>query len=181
MDETDADKNLTSRLVEMLGPSTQAADLEAIPKRENKKYCPYLRLAQKKMNMNDWLVDGKIHNGAHFPQCFFTKGSSARSAGKQLERAQKAKNRLKDTQRRSSSRSRENTDQWDAGGGWDDSKWHAGGGWDVSKWHAGGAWDQSQWTPSTTAKRYDVTWQMSVYVQGPRPQWKWGSSPQSRW
>ena len=49
-DETDRDKNLAHRLTEMLTPSTTPADLEVIPKRRNKKYCPYLRLAQKKMS-----------------------------------------------------------------------------------------------------------------------------------
>ena len=39
------------------------------------------------MDMSEWLVDGKMHNGAHFPLCVFTKNASARSNDKAIERA----------------------------------------------------------------------------------------------
>ena len=30
------------------------------------------------MKREEWLVDGNMHNGAHFPLCAFTKNASAR-------------------------------------------------------------------------------------------------------
>ena len=68
-DEKDRDKNLTARLTEMLTPSTPQEYLDSIPKREGYSYCPYLRLVQKQMTKEDWLGDGELHPGAHFPLC----------------------------------------------------------------------------------------------------------------
>jgi hypothetical protein len=85
--ETKADKNLGDRLRDLLKPSTPSEELQDIPRRPGSYYCPYLRWSQKKMDMSEWLVDGKMHNGAHFPLCVFTKNASARSNDKAIERA----------------------------------------------------------------------------------------------
>ena len=77
--ERPTDKDLKARLRDLLTPSTTTEELENIPRREGKHYCPYLRLKQKPMNKNEWLVGGIMHNGAHFPLCVFTNNSSARS------------------------------------------------------------------------------------------------------
>ena len=39
------------------------------------------------MDVSEWLVDGELHNGAHFPLCVFTMNARARSAEKAKERA----------------------------------------------------------------------------------------------
>jgi len=81
------EKNLQDRLRDLLTPSTRQEELESIPTREGVNYCPYLRLKQKQMDKNEWLVDGGIHNGAHFPLCVFTNNSSARSEKRSRERS----------------------------------------------------------------------------------------------
>ena len=91
-EEKDHEKDLRARLTELLMPSTAQEDLDRIPKRGGKAYCPYLRFQQKPMNLSEWLVpqeEGKpqVHNGAHYPLCTFTNNSRARSAQKQQERA----------------------------------------------------------------------------------------------
>ena len=45
------------------------------------------------MDKREWLVDGEIHNGAHFPLCAFTNNARARSAEASAKRALKAKAR----------------------------------------------------------------------------------------
>ena len=82
-------KNLRDRLVDLLTPSTPQSELDLIREREPGNHCPFLRLTEKRLNINEWLVDGVMHNGAHFPLCVFTKNASARSAEKVRERAYK--------------------------------------------------------------------------------------------
>ena len=41
-------------------------------------YCPYRRVHQKAMDRNEWLVDGMVHKGAHFPLCIFTRNADGR-------------------------------------------------------------------------------------------------------
>ena len=81
------EKNLQDRLRDLLTPSTTQEELESIPTRGGVTYCAYLRLKQKQMDKNEWLVDGDIHNGAHFPLCVFTNNSSARSEKRSRERS----------------------------------------------------------------------------------------------
>ena len=81
------EKCLKARLEDLLTPSTAVAELYAMPKREGSWYCPYLRLKQKQLDKNEWLVNGTIHNGSHFPLCVFTHNASARSAERAKERA----------------------------------------------------------------------------------------------
>ena len=83
-----AEKSLTQRLVELLTPSTTQEELDMLPRGKN-KYCPHLRFKQKKMDLAEWLVDGRLHNGAHFPLCVFTHNASARSKERAMERASK--------------------------------------------------------------------------------------------
>ena len=59
------DKDLRARLVDLLTPDTTQEELDQIA--WTNVYCPYLKLKQKPMNEEYWLVDGKLHNGAHFP------------------------------------------------------------------------------------------------------------------
>ena len=93
--EADADKCLRARLTDLLTPSTAVADLEGLPKRPGVHYCPYLRLKQRPLDKNEWLVNDGYHNGAHFPLCVFTNNARARSAEKALERAVKYKGKAK--------------------------------------------------------------------------------------
>jgi hypothetical protein len=78
-DEKDHEKNLDARLTELLSLSTTQEELDQIPRRPGKQYCPYLRFRQKPLNVLEWLVDGNVHNGAHFPLCVFTHNASHRS------------------------------------------------------------------------------------------------------
>lgn len=93
--EAPHEKNLNQRLQDLLTPSTTPGQLERIPKRRGVSYCPYLRFHQKAMDKNEWLTEGGVHNGAHFPLCVFTHNASARSADKAVERAQKRKGKAK--------------------------------------------------------------------------------------
>ena len=97
-EETEGEKDLRARLIELLTPSTLQEDLDRIPRRDGKIYCPYLRFSQKAMHLEEWLVpqahgDPLVHNGAHFPICVFTNNSRARSKEKQEERAARFRDR----------------------------------------------------------------------------------------
>ena len=85
--ERDDEKCLKERLEDLLTPSAAVAELQARPNREGTWYCPYLRIKQKALDRNEWLVNDVIHNGAHFPLCVFTNNARARSAEKARERA----------------------------------------------------------------------------------------------
>ena len=90
--EAEADKNLEQRLQALLTPTTTDGELAQIPKRTNSFYCPYLRFKEKRMDKEEWLVDGELHNGAHFPLCVFTNNSRSRSeAGSWYRAAKKGK------------------------------------------------------------------------------------------
>ena len=43
------------------------------------------------MDQYEWLVDGKVHNGAHFPLCIFTHNASARSEEAEMRRQKRGK------------------------------------------------------------------------------------------
>ena len=85
--EKDFEKNLQARLIDLLTPSSTPEDLEQVTRREGSFYCPYLRLKQKPLNIEEWFVGDHIHNGAHFPLCVHTKNASARSEDRARERA----------------------------------------------------------------------------------------------
>ena len=91
--ELDKDKNLKQRLVDLLTPTTTAIELRGIEKREGSCYCPYLRFKEKRLNKEEWLVDGVMHNGAHFPLCVFTNNSRARSEAAAKARAQRKRDK----------------------------------------------------------------------------------------
>ena len=74
-------------MIDLLTPSTTEETLEALQAKKAGVHCPYLRLRQKGMDKKEWLVDGQIHNGAHFPLCVFTNNARARSAEKAAKRA----------------------------------------------------------------------------------------------
>ena len=103
--EKQDDKDLTARLEDLLKLTSTPDELAAIPKRQGSNYRPYLRLHQKKMELNFWLVDGDIHNGAHFPLCVFTKNFSARSAEGVI--ARRAKKRAKQMAAKSEGKGRD--------------------------------------------------------------------------
>ena len=84
--EHDHEKNLRARLTELLSPSTAQEDLDMIPRRPGKRCIPYLRFKQKPLNLMEWFVDGKMHNGSHFPLCTFTQNASHRSKESQEKR-----------------------------------------------------------------------------------------------
>ena len=71
--------DLHARMHDLLAPSTTAEELNEMWMNKIRVYCPHLRLKQKPMDKDEWLVAGHIHNGAHFPLCVFTKNASARS------------------------------------------------------------------------------------------------------
>ena len=80
-------------------PSTTPEALDAIPKRAGSFYCPYIRFKEKPLNIEEWLIQGKLHNGAHMPLCAFTNNSRARSEEASRERGrqkgEKGKNKGK--------------------------------------------------------------------------------------
>ena len=90
--------DLEQRLVDLLTPTCTKEDLAAIERNSEWHFCPYLRVRQKKMEKNEWLLpSGEIHNGAHFPLCIFTNNSRARSREKEIERGKrKGKGKGKD-------------------------------------------------------------------------------------
>ena len=68
--------------------STPLETLNGIPKREGSYYCPYIRFNQKKLNKDEWLMEGKMHGGSHYPIVAFTHNASHRSEQRAKERAQ---------------------------------------------------------------------------------------------
>jgi len=87
------EKNLTERLVDLLTVSTEPWQLPM--KSASMNFCPHLRLVQKQLDNEEWLVkdcdlDVTMHNGAHFPLCAFTKNASARSRNAAAKRSQRA-------------------------------------------------------------------------------------------
>ena len=84
--ETCADKDLEARLHDLLWLSLTPDQLESIQPREGVYYRAYLRLKQKTTDQKEWLVDGEMHNGAHYPLCVFTHNSGGRSQEAQERR-----------------------------------------------------------------------------------------------
>ena len=83
--EKDAGKNLRERLEDLLTPSTTPARLQfmeerAVADRGPLGHCPYLRIKQKKIKRESWLVDNAHHGGSHHPLLVFTKNAGQRSA-----------------------------------------------------------------------------------------------------
>ena len=85
--EENIEKHLESRLSELLVPSPTPPQLKGIQKQDGRFYCPYLRLKQNKMDKDEWILDGNVHNGSHFPLCVFTSNARARSKEKAIERS----------------------------------------------------------------------------------------------
>jgi hypothetical protein len=83
------EKSLKGRLTDLLEVSTTTEELKDLPLWQEKQYCTYLRLKEKAMQRSEWLVGGKMHNGAHFPLSVFTKKSSSRSKDASIRRANK--------------------------------------------------------------------------------------------
>ena len=77
--EKNAHKDLRARLTELLTPSTSPDQLETLRKDRKTHYAPYLRIKERRMSIEEWLVDGNLHKGAHFPLCIFTNNARARS------------------------------------------------------------------------------------------------------
>jgi len=83
--EAENTKDLSARLNDLHSPDP---DVYLPPKRHPRDITHYLRLKQKKMDKEEWLVkvrrdDGSVetamHNGAHMPLCVFSKNTRARS------------------------------------------------------------------------------------------------------
>jgi hypothetical protein len=87
--ECEADKDLAARLRDLLTPQVIQNYLDALPKRNNSLYCPYLRFKQKNMTKEEWLVNGEVHGGAHFPLCVWTNNARARSVEGEEKREEK--------------------------------------------------------------------------------------------
>ena len=89
--ESESVKDLSARICDLLETTTTREELAELDRyRKTPYYCPYLRLKQKEMLKDEWLVGGRIHNGAHFPLCVFTNNSRSRS---QEANDRRAKNR----------------------------------------------------------------------------------------
>ena len=110
--ETSEDKNLKDRLRDLLTLTTTTEELERIPRRKYVAYCPYLRLKQKELDCHEWLVDGNMHNGAHFPLCVFTNNSSARSETRAKERGQDRHERFQNSCNKGSGKSANMDKRW---------------------------------------------------------------------
>ena len=112
-------KDLRCKLTDLLLPSTTAAELNQIPKRAGTTYRPYLRVKQKQVDRNEWLVAGSVHNGAHFPLMIFTQNSSHRSEVAEQERREKsAKKRAAKTAAASSVSSAVADGSWQSNSTW---------------------------------------------------------------
>ena len=87
-------KNLDDRLRDLLTPSTPQEELDQLQanRAKSRYYRAYLRTNEKRMDIEEWLQnDGRLHNGAHFPLCVFTKNASARSEAAEQRRRNKGK------------------------------------------------------------------------------------------
>jgi hypothetical protein len=82
-------KNLNERLEDLLRPSTTEKQLRSVTKET--RYCPYLRIRQKQMDMSKWLVENEVSDGDHFPLCVFTNNARSRSLANGFERSKKRK------------------------------------------------------------------------------------------
>jgi hypothetical protein len=91
--ETVKDKDLKARLTDLLKPSTTPAELDAIPRREGSRYCPHLKLKSRHLEVDEWLVNGQVHNGAHMPLAVWTDNESARSEAAAKARATKSRSK----------------------------------------------------------------------------------------
>ena len=85
------DKDLEARLTDLLMPSTTQAELDAIQRTEGSRYCPHLKLKSRILEVDEWLVNGQVHNGAHMPLAMWTDNESARSEAAAKARATKAR------------------------------------------------------------------------------------------
>ena len=88
-DEKPSDKNLRQILKDLLALSTTREELNALGVRRTKEgryYKQYLRIGQKHMDKDEWLVDGQMYNGAHYPTCAFTGNEGSRSEMGQQKR-----------------------------------------------------------------------------------------------
>ena len=88
-------KKLEDKLKDLLDSPTTPETLQQIPRRPGSVYRPHLRLKQKMLDIGVWLVNGEVHNGAHFPLCMFTMSSRARSEDALQRRALKSKAKSK--------------------------------------------------------------------------------------
>jgi hypothetical protein len=91
--ETVKDKDLKARLTDLLTPSTTQAELDAIQRPEGSRYCPRLKLKSRHLEVDEWLVNGQVHNGAHMPLAVWTDNESARSEAAAKARATKSRSK----------------------------------------------------------------------------------------
>ena len=66
---------------DLLRPSTTQSDLDQlwIVRDLQSRHCPFLRLTNINLDMDEWLVDRySVHNGAHFPLIVWTDNAKAR-------------------------------------------------------------------------------------------------------
>ena len=61
------------KLGNLLQQTDTRETLVAVVGRQGSVYCSYLSMKLKVLNKDEWLVDGELHNGAHFPLAAFTK------------------------------------------------------------------------------------------------------------
>ena len=88
--------NFARSLHDLLDPATTQDVLARIQKPGGMTGCGYLKVKQKVLDPKEWLVDGEVHNGAHFPLCIFTVAEGHRSEDAWRTRKEKAVVRKKE-------------------------------------------------------------------------------------
>ena len=156
---TRTEDDLTSAAVEAkeTSKSAVAAGLTEASAQSNEPARLFLKLREKRLDANVWLVDGDNHKGSHFPLCFFTNNVGRRSEERYIARSERRKEiveRQQQKQKAPQSRREQGTSQSrrsappSEGGAshswehrdWQDDTWNRGGWW----WHSAG-WG-NQWS-----------------------------------
>ena len=90
-------KDLRARLMDLLSSSTTPEERANIQKRHGASCKPWLKLKGKGLKQSEWLVEGEMHQGSHFPLVIFTDNEGHRSA--EAESRRKMKRKTKSRQR----------------------------------------------------------------------------------
>ena len=91
------EKNLRARLMDLLSSSTTPEERANIQKRHGASCKPWLKLKGKGLKLSEWLVEGEMHQGSHFPLAIWLANEGHRSA--EAESRRKMKRKTKSRQR----------------------------------------------------------------------------------
>ena len=101
------EKNLRARLMDLLSSSTTPEERANIAKRPGASCLPWLKLNGKCLKADQWLVDGEMHKGSHFPLAMWTNNEGTRSA--EAEHRRKQNHRREQNRRRKQERESKKT------------------------------------------------------------------------